>query len=88
MGFDPTTTEFRSNALTDWATRPWVQLARRANFVQLLQFHLFVQFISVFVVVNATFALGEAMNEWILHFHVTFFMLIFHLSNEKITWKM
>ena len=44
VGFEPTTTEFRSDALTDWAIRPWVQLALRANFVQLLQFHLFVQF--------------------------------------------
>ena len=37
--FEPTTTEFRSDALTDWAIRPWVQLPLRANFVQLLQFH-------------------------------------------------
>ena len=37
--FEPTTTEFRSDALTDWVIRPWVQLALRANFVQLLQFH-------------------------------------------------
>ena len=27
VGFEPTTTEFRSDALTDWAIRPWVQLA-------------------------------------------------------------
>ena len=40
VGFEPTTPEFRSNALTDWAIRPWAQLALRANFVQLLQFHL------------------------------------------------
>ena len=26
VGFEPTTTEFRSDALTDWAIRPWVQL--------------------------------------------------------------
>ena len=32
VGFEPTTTEFRSDALTDWAIRPWVQLALRANF--------------------------------------------------------
>ena len=38
LGFEPTTTEFRSDALTDWAIRPWVQIALRANFVQLLQF--------------------------------------------------
>ena len=36
---EPTTTEFRSDAPTDWAIRSWVQLALRANFVQLLQFH-------------------------------------------------
>ena len=50
VGFEPTTTEFRPDALTDWAIRPWVQLALGSNFVQLLQFHLFVQcsrFISV-----------------------------------------
>ena len=37
--FQTTTTEFRSDALTDWAISPWVQLALRANFVQLLHFH-------------------------------------------------
>ena len=37
--FEPTTTQFRSDALSDWAIRPWVQLALRSNFVQLLQFH-------------------------------------------------
>ena len=55
VGFEPTTTEFCSEALTDWAIRPWVQLALRANFVQLLQFHLFVQCsrsISVIVFVS------------------------------------
>ena len=39
VGFEPTTTEFHSDALTDWTIRSWVQLALRANFVQLLQFH-------------------------------------------------
>ena len=39
VGFEPTTIEFHSDALTDWAIRPWVQLALRTNFVQLLQFH-------------------------------------------------
>ena len=34
VGFQPTTTEFHSNALT-----PWVQLTLKANFVQPLQFH-------------------------------------------------
>ena len=51
FGFEPTTTEFRSDALTDWAIKPFVQLVLWANFVQLFQIHLFVQwlgFISVF----------------------------------------
>ena len=55
VGFEPTTTEFRSDALTDWAIRPWVQLTLRANFVELLQFHLFVQcssFISTIAFVS------------------------------------
>ena len=43
VGFEPTFTEFRSDALTEWVIKPWVQLALRANFVQLLQFRLFVQ---------------------------------------------
>ena len=39
MELESTTIEFCSDALTKWAIRPWVQLALRANFVQLLQFH-------------------------------------------------
>ena len=39
VGFEPMTTEFRSDALTDLAIWPWTQLTLRANFVQLLQFH-------------------------------------------------
>ena len=39
VGFEPRTAEFRSDALTDWAIRPWVQLTLRASFVQLIQFH-------------------------------------------------
>ena len=37
--FEPTTTEFCSDTLTNWAIRPRVQLVLRAIFVQLLQFH-------------------------------------------------
>ena len=36
VGFEPMTTEFRSDALTDCPITPWVQLALRANSVQLL----------------------------------------------------
>ena len=55
VGFEPTNTEFRSDDQTDWVIRPRVQLALRANFLQPLQFHLFVQcshFMSVFAFVN------------------------------------
>ena len=41
VAFEPTTTEFRSDALTDWAITLCVQLALRDNFVQLLQFRRF-----------------------------------------------
>ena len=33
--------QFHLDALIDWATRPWIQFALGANFVQLFQFHLF-----------------------------------------------
>ena len=39
VGFEPTTTEFHSDTPTDWAIRPWVQLALTANFEQTVQFH-------------------------------------------------
>ena len=34
VGSELTTTEFCSDALTDWDIRPWVQLTLRANFIQ------------------------------------------------------
>ena len=37
VGFECTFIEFCSDALTDWAIRPWVQLELRANIAQLLQ---------------------------------------------------
>ena len=49
--FELTSTEFSSDALTDSAMRPAAQLALSANFVQVLQFHLFVQF-ARFISVN------------------------------------
>ena len=38
MGLEPRNTEFPSDALTNLAIKPWVQLALRANVLQLLQF--------------------------------------------------
>ena len=55
VGFKPTTSEFRSDALTEWAIRPWVQLALRANFVQLLQFHRLF---------SVTFHFGYCLRQW------------------------
>ena len=43
VGFEPTTTRFHSDAVTDWTIKLWVQLVLSANFVQLLQVHLFIQ---------------------------------------------
>ena len=51
-GLEPTTTEFRSDSLSDWAIRPWVQLALRVNFVhfvQLPQFHCLFSVVFHFV---------------------------------------
>ena len=41
--FELMTTEFCSYPLTNWAIRPWFQLWFRANFLQILHFHLIVQ---------------------------------------------
>ena len=69
VGFEPTTTEFRSVAPTDWAIRPWVQVALRANFVQVLQFHLFVQcsrVISVFAFVSRHICVERSLAQVIM----------------------
>ena len=42
VGLEPATTEFRSDAWTDWAIRSWVRLSLRARFVQLPQFYHFL----------------------------------------------
>ena len=39
VGVEPTTTEFHSEVLNNWAIMPWVQLSLRTKFVQPLQFH-------------------------------------------------
>ena len=95
VGFETTTTEFRSDSLTDWAIRPWVQLALRANFVQLLQFHLFVQcsrFIFVFAFVSRHICFKRSLAkvitliaEWI-DTYGTHHWRIFRSSYEKLAW--
>ena len=62
--------EFRSDALTDWAIWPWVQLALRANFVQLLQFHVLFSVHVPFLQLRlsfGTFALSEILC-WESHY--------------------
>ena len=75
--FEPTTTEFRSDAVTNWAIRPWVQRVFRANIAQVIQFHLFVQFSHfiwtiVFVSCHICFKRNLAQvitlaGEWLIH---------------------
>ena len=55
VGFEPTTTEFRSDGLTNRAIRTWVELGFRANFVQLLIFHRLF---------SVTFHLGYCLGQW------------------------
>ena len=95
VGFEPTITEFRSEALTHWDIRSWVQLAPRANFVQLLQFHLFVQysrFISVFAFVSRhiffKWSLAQVITlvaEWIDTYGIHHWR-IFRSSHRKLAW--
>ena len=61
--------KFHSHALTGWVIWPWIQLAVRPNFVQLLQFHLFVQwlcFISVFAFVICHICFKRALAQVII----------------------
>ena len=66
VAFEPTTTEFHSDALTDWALRSWVQLALRAKFLQLLKFHLFVQR-SYFILVIAFVSRHICFKQNLIH---------------------
>ena len=89
------TTEFCSDALTDWAIRPWVQLALRANFLQPLLFHLIVQcshFISAiaFVIRHICFKRNLAQviilaAEWIDTYGIHHWR-IFRSSYRKLAW--
>ena len=57
VGFEPTTTEFYSDALTNWAIMSWAQVALRANFLQLSDFSivfcLVLDFISAIAFISA-----------------------------------
>ena len=79
-GFEPTTTEFRSDALTDRAIRPWVQLALRANFAQLLQFIYIYIYIYIYVYIFWKFYSIHYTLEW-----NTAIKKIYHLDKINIT---
>ena len=95
VGFEPKTTEFCSDALTKWAIRPWILLASRANFVQLLQFYLLNQcshFISAvaFVSCHICFTRNIAqvialVVEWINTYGIHHWR-IFRSSYRKLAW--
>ena len=77
LGFESMTPD----ALTDWAIRPWVQLALRANFVQLLQFHPFFQcshFISAIAFVSRHICFKQNLAQ------VYTYLIILHISSIHI----
>ena len=79
----------------DGAIRPWVRLALRANFVQLLQFHVFVQcshFISAIAVVSCHICFRQNLPlvitlvaEWIDTYGI-YHWRIFRISHRKLAW--
>ena len=89
------TNEFRSDALTDWAIRPWVHLTLRANFVQRLQFNLFVKcshfisaiaFVSCHICFNWNLAqVNMLVAEWIDTYGIHH-RRIFGSSYRKLAW--
>ena len=95
LGFESTTTEFHSDALTEWAIRPWVQLALGANFVHLLQLHLFVQcsrFILVFAFICRHISFKQSLAlvitfvaEWIDAYGIHHWR-IFRSRYRKLAW--
>ena len=79
VGFAPMTIKFCSEAQTNGVIRPWVQLALRTNFVQLLQFYRLF---------SATFHLGYYLyiiiyiyiyNYYIYNYYIYLFIYIFLL---------
>ena len=68
VGFEPTTTEFRLDTLTNWTIRPCIQFTLRANFVQLFQFHRLFSF---------TFHFEIYFQICSLFFHYEYFIYIY-----------
>ena len=95
MRYEPTTTDFCSEDLSDWAIRPWVQLTLIANFVQLLQFCFSVQYSHFIVTVafinrHSFFKLNLAQVitlavKWLIHM-VFITEEICRRSYKKLVW--
>ena len=95
VGFKPMTTEFRSDAPSDWAIRPWVQLALRANFVQLPYFHRLFSATFHFgcclrqssFIFSSNFCWGNHMSvpEWVNTYAIHHWMILWS-SYRKFAW--
>ena len=72
---EPAIIEFRSDALTDRAIRPWVQPALRANLVQQLQFH---------ILFTVRFHFGYCLRRSLRSFCLTF-RRVYHMSAAELT---
>ena len=90
--FEPTITEFRLDALTNWTITSWVQLGLRAYFAQLFQFQchnsfrLFA-FVSRHVYFHLRFLVDNHMSvfEWTETYGI-FLCQNLQCSYRKLTW--
>ena len=95
MGFESMTTQFRSDALINWAIISKDQLTLRVNFVQSLQFYLFVQrshfimviaFVSHYICFKRNFVqVITLVAEWIDTYGIHHWW-IFRSSYIKLAW--
>ena len=95
VGFDATTTEFRSAPVTDLVIGHWLQLAPKTNLVEILQFHLlvhcsrvifFFELISGHICFNRSLAqVITLVVEWIETFGIHHWM-VFRERYGKFPW--
>ena len=94
VGFEPTITEFRLDALTNWTITSWVQLGLRAYFAQLFQFQchnsfrLFA-FVSRHVYFLQRFPIGNHMSMSVFEWTETYGILLWQnlqCSYRKLAW--
>ena len=95
VGFEPTTNEFYSDALTHWAITLWDQFVLRANFLHLLQLHGLWSFILHFrhclskspPLFSSKFSWGNHMNvaEWADTYGINNWRILSD-SYRKLSW--